>query len=32
MAKETLFIVIGLGTFGQQICEVIMEKGEEFLP
>ncbi len=31
MAKETLFIVIGLGTFGQQICEVIMEKGGRVL-
>ncbi len=31
MAKETLFAVIGLGTFGEQICEVLMEKGGKVL-
>ncbi len=31
MAKETLFAVIGLGTFGQQVCEVLMEKGGKVL-
>ena len=31
MAKETLFAVIGLGTFGEQVCEVLMEKGGRVL-
>ncbi len=31
MAKETLFAVIGLGTFGEQVCEVLMEKGGKVL-
>ncbi len=31
MSKETLFAVIGLGTFGRQVCEVLMEKGGRVL-
>ena len=31
MAKETLFAVIGLGTFGSQVSEVLMEKGGKVL-
>ena len=31
MAKETLFTVIGLGIFGQQVCEDLIEKGARVL-
>ncbi len=31
MSKETLFAVIGLGTFGKQVCDVLMEKGGRVL-
>ncbi len=31
MSKETLFAVIGLGTFGNQVCQAIMEKGGRVL-
>lgn len=31
MLKETLFAVIGLGTFGKQVCETLMEKGGRVL-
>lgn len=27
MAKEKVFVVVGLGTFGRQVCEVLTEKG-----
>lgn len=27
MAKEKVFVVVGLGTFGRRVCEVLTEKG-----
>jgi len=31
MAKEKVFAVIGLGTFGRKVCEVLIEKGGKVL-
>lgn len=31
MAKEKVFAVIGLGTFGRKVCEVLVEKGGKVL-